>query len=224
MKKIEPTPTYTTGPVKLYLDEITEIVEIIDETGDGELYISIGGYQLSSIDEFSELPRKEYSAIFIRKMLEEKRFATLTFAMREKARIDSSESIPVFGDAVLKIQTRLSRARIKGWWLKPWLKPLVFVELIFALFCFILWALVSESHALIWLRNGLIGFVLSAIFFGGYLLSPPSETRIILEMKADRPSFWERNKDKLAIEGLKLIISFGLGIAATLIVQYLVKP
>lgn len=223
MKKIKENPELDTGSVKLYLDDILSIVESMQEVeANGELEITVGGYQFSSTDELAELNQKEHQSICIvyktstlystARFLVSKKYAHLSYSSIE-------DSLALRG-AFANIE-RIILTHRRKW---DWVFWFFYGAMCFGMSVsiFLLLGKVNQSPVMTYIGFGIAAVMLIALAMFLFTI-PVRASKIILADKIEHDTFWKQNKDTVIVTAISSTISFILGVLGTLLVQVLSK-
>lgn len=207
MKKVDEFPQLDTGSVKLYLDDISSIVETIQKTSkDGKIYITVGGYQLSSMDEISKLDKKEYDSIEIE---------CHTFSPYQRFRFwvnkggvhltyYASDNSLVLKGAFSSIEQIILAHRRKWDWVEPFFYRFSSIAGALLLPCSILFFV---THNLVVMSIDIGGIILYSIIILMYLLTKPVRvSKIVLVSPIPHDTFWKRNKDAILVNAITGVI------------------
>ena len=223
MKKIQENPKLDTGYVKLYLGDILSIVDAMQEVNrDGELKITVGGYEFSDVDNVSELKQKEYQSMDIEYKI------TSPYSMfRFWVRKNSTHLSYYSSDASLALRgafSNIERIILAGRRKLEWIEKFFYLAMSFGITASILLlqGQINQNPLLTNIGYSIAGVMLAALAM--YLFTIPIRaSKIILVDNVDHDTFWKRNKDTVIISAISGIISLLLGILGTLFVQSLGK-
>ncbi|HEY3312152.1 MAG TPA: hypothetical protein VGK00_10985 [Anaerolineales bacterium] len=223
MKKIRENPSFFTGYVKLYLDDIISIIDSMQEINKGgELKITVGGYEFSSIDKISELKQKEHKSIGIeiRTSTPYSRFSLSVTKKNTFLSCSPNDDFLAYQGAFSNIK-RIILARRRKW---EWVEMFFYVSTSVgaSISIITLIGMLNNLPLIVYIGYGIFGLIFIASLL--YLFTIPVRvSKIILIDKIDEDTFWKRNKDKILISAISSILSFLLGILGTLFVQSISK-
>lgn len=117
MKRLPRSQTTTISPIRLYLDDVKELVTLFESVNQ-KVTIEAGGYQLDSFEEFSELERSSLTELTLR--IYEPHVALEIHgvtAMLYRA-VDSPVALGVFAGAENIVRKRriIWRRILEAWW------------------------------------------------------------------------------------------------------------
>ena len=223
MKKVKDDPKLDTGCVKLYLDDISSVVESMQEVNkDGELEIKVGGYEFSNVASLSELKQKEHDEISITYKISSP-YARMSFGVSKKNTHfwyhQSGDTLSFIG-AYSNIE-KIILARRRKW---EWVETFFYVAMSLGTTVSVL-LLQGQVNNNPLMTN--IGFGIAAVMLVSLAMFlftiPVRKSKIVLVEKIEHSTFWKRNEDTLLISSISSAISFLLGVFGTLLVQWLGK-
>jgi hypothetical protein len=223
MKKVKDDPKLDTGCVKLYLDDISSIVESMQEINkDGKVEITVGGYQFPNIESLSELKQKEHKEISISYETKSP-YARISFWVTKKNTHLSyyqSDNSLAFKGAFANIEKIILKSRRKWDWVELFFY--LSMSLGTSVSLLLLQGKVDKNPTMTNIGFGIAGIMLISLAM--YLFTIPIRvSQIILVEKIEHNTFWKRNKDTILISSISSVVSFLLGVLGTLFVQSLGK-
>jgi hypothetical protein len=219
MEKVKESPELRTGCVKLYLDDISSIVESMQAINEnGKLKITVGGYQFSSIEDLSEIKQKEHNEIDIMYEMSSP-YGSMTFrAYKKHTHLEyyQSDNSLAFRGAFSNIEKIVIARRRKWGWVEKFFWGATSLGLPVAIL--IMLGQVNNNPTIT-----TIGILFSGIMLVAFVMFlvtiPVRVSKIILVEKIEHSTFWKRNKDKIWIA----FISSLMTLAGTLFIQSLGK-
>ena len=217
MKKRRQRLSHTTGPLKLYRDDIQKILDALGEIPEElepEITVSTGEFDLTP-DEIGELQQPSLDALDITV----KTKVAWVFWLRVQVFTDSC-LVDTYGDdpvsrGVFARVKDIVGARIRR---SRWTNELDAIAAILGSIAstMIVLGFATDEPTSQYIGYGLM--VLGILLFLLSLLTKPLRRSIvILETRESRPSFWKRNKDQIWLIVITAIISITLTILAALI-------
>ena len=216
MRKRSKTHSEKVPPVKLYLDDIEKIVEIIAEVSDQVLLIT-DEYEFVDASDLASLERGSINALEITCSDPYLQFELAPGWIRLYIGSDTPES----RGTLEKVKAiLLTRRRRLGWlrdqyWLAPWfwLAPLALL------------LQGIESRAWLPIVAGIGGTCLFAVWlWWGYRAALYRHTVIVLRRRKEEVSFWKRNSDTIIVGIIMAVVAGLLGSVLTLFVQAVSTP
>jgi len=219
MEKVREIPKFADGPLKLYLDDIMEIISLMREVDEkGELEIVVGDYRLSDLQEIKNIKPKEHKELVIRFNVSEP-YATLSLRISEKYStfeyFSAEDSLALQG-VFSQIEKILLSARRQWRWVEQIFSVATGVLITAPIF-------ILEGEVFNGSFLTAMGVVMTLVWlFAAFLFiltKPVRKSKIILVNKAEHTTFWKRNKDAIILTTFSSLLSFILGILATLLLQ-----
>lgn len=215
MKKVKDNPELDTGCVKLYLDDISAIVESMQAINkDGKLEITVGGYQFSSVESLSELKQKEHKEISITYEMSSP-YGRMRFWVGKKSAhlsyYQSDDSL-AFRGAFSNIE-KIVVARRRKW---DSIEKFYYVAMSLGttVSILLLQGRVNKNPTMTNIGFGIAAVMLVALAMFLFTI-PVRVSQIILVGKIEHNTFWKRNKDTILISSISSFISFLLALPLT---------
>jgi len=215
MKKLIKSHSERLGPVKLYLDDIERILDIISETSH-ETTLLTSEYALGAVGDLENLGCES-----INKLIIECRELYLTVELRPYVAElyigqDTAEARGVFE----KVKTVLVANRRRPYWLirNLWLAVLPSAP--------VTWLLLDalERRSVLAAAAAILGFFLmGAGTWWWYELAVHRHSVVVLKRRKERTSFWKRNRDRIATGIILSVINLVAGGLLTLLIQWLLR-
>jgi len=205
MEKIKKSISKIFPYVKLYRDDIDELIEILEENKFKDIEIRTGNYKLNS-SEIEKLKERKISNIQISAY--DPFFISVELNSRygsNGARVYTSEDSTIALGVIGKISQLFKKNRrfILTLTTTPWFA--LSVVMAGQILAILLKKFFDNTPLFITLLICSYAFFLFAFFLdSGYLFS---KNLVILDYRIDRPNFWIRNKDKLLITLLTVILT-----------------
>ncbi|MGH8003849.1 MAG: hypothetical protein ACRECJ_03895 [Limisphaerales bacterium] len=206
------------GAVKLYRDDLDEIFDTLRELSDKiTLDIIIGQFQLSSVEELSEVKQNETENFSVKCLINGDYFPSLSIRVtKNNAHLSCDKDTPISRGVFAKLERMLMSRRRKWHWVNS--------SIYSACFLAILGSYLSlQGKVDKWAFLNTLGGVFSGIGISIFLLYaltfPARRSKIILVERVMEQSFWKRNKDKVAVALITALITAVLSILGTLLVQ-----
>jgi hypothetical protein len=223
MKKKSESLSRELGPVKIYGNDIEGIVGILKKSYDDsddrkpELTITIGNYELSSIEELSEIKKgKQLREMEIELELSRPYVRTQLHIREESVRLYCSNDSAIYLGIFTEIENLLLLRRRKWDWIShvTWFLAASATSATI----FVIFGQINNSPFLSYIGYSIIGLFL---IFGllSFFTRSIRKSEIILANRYEQTTFWERNRDKLLVGLIIGLISFVLGIVGTILAQ-----
>jgi hypothetical protein len=222
MKKKSRSLARRFGPVRIYKNDIEGIVEILEkfhddgESREPKIDISIGDYELSSIDELSEVKEKPIREMALEYKLYNPFVCIDLDISEESSRLYCSEDSATYLGVYTEIEKLLLSKRRKWEWIShvTWFLSAIATSAAI----FVVYGQINNSPFMSYMGYSFGGLLL---IFGllSFFTRSIRKSEIILVDRYEQTTFWERNRDKLLVGLIIGSISFILGIIGTILVQ-----
>jgi len=199
MKKVRKSIFETVPPVRLYINEVRELYEVVCGNSE-DVVMEVEGYQLSSADELKKVPVREVHN------LEIKGFRPMvSVELRRNTAQVYVGSGDVNGKGIAsELMDILARGRAKVYFVPSgfWGTIIGFTPLWGGIF---MQKAMMISVGIAWLAGCVSLMVIDFRFrFNSY-------STVLLIERAEVSSFWSRNKDQLLIKGVSGVVGFAVG-------------
>lgn len=249
MKKVKKTPDLDKDldGVTLYLDDVRDILDAMKAISpNGKLEIQVGDYELSSLDEVTQIREKEvkrldvgYSAYPVDYKTpadDSDPLARQSLVLIEKLRVSIDRFVyihnrgdytPAVAGAAAEIR-RILKSRQRWWRRRQAISGAILGAWITVAVIAMTVGQIGKSYFGFGDRGDtIIGIGGGMLFLGAIgpaaLLTLASQSKIILTDRVEASSFWSRNRDALILNLITSVVGLLLGILGTLAVQALIK-
>ena len=215
MKKIIGSLSERLPPVRLYLEDLENIVELLNEA-DAHIEIQTQNHSFQDLTDLEKLPVKSLQELkFMTKGL---LYISLDFEKR-RTFLFILKNTGIQRSVFSKLQEFLiSRRRQTFQFGKSWDNQFYTINGV-AFILLILYFVLCNIFNLDFLFSSIGGIVIyTVILILALVRDFTNKTVIYLKYKSEMPNFWERNNDQIGL----LIISLILTIAITAVVTYLI--
>lgn len=195
-------------PLRLYLDQLREVYDVLSIHCDKPIIIQTCGYRITDLDELENLPDEQTNELYISSNIPN---LQIKLAQNYGEIYSSESSLEVEGllsrieKILLHGKTRYPISPFNNW--LPFLFGLsLCLGIIFR----------YQNFVIISIIILLVNFLWAILDFN--FVNKPVNT-IIFKSRKDSPNFWKRNKDDI----LKLVLGIIIGSFITKYIDYLIK-
>lgn len=204
------------GSVKLYLDDIRELVRVMRPVSDeGELKIESRDYEFAGVEELGNLNRDALHKLKIVYGKSSSRVSVLIDG--SSVVVECDEDAPTFRGVYAEIGELLeSRKRWWNWIDSNWVYGAMGASVGLSVL------LIMMATIYVDLLMGWCGFGFAMVFLIFLLTRAAARnlrvSEIVLQERSEHESFWQRNKDKITLALITALVTMVFSIIGTLIV------
>jgi len=208
MEKISDSISKDLPPLRLHLDELREVYEVLSKYSKEAATIETCGYRISNLDELGKLPVEQTNELYINS-----RNPYL------QIRLTQTHGKIYVGDGNIEsegLASRIEKILLQGKILYPALPKSNWISFLLGLPCGL--GIILENKILV-IVGGII--ILVNIIWGLLHFSFVTKryNTIVFKLRKETPSFWKRNKDELVM----LIVGTIIGVVVTKVIDLLLK-